>query len=178
MRNEREIYVRAIGTPRHVQIEPEREQSRVDHVWMMMDSPPTGRLIVSINTLSIFNRNAGYDPRVRLAILTTRDNELPEPLLEEHAPLDYTIIEAMNDVHFVAMDHDPLEELLLLKCSAAVRAEVWGELYIHEHLGIHQIHSRRGSCAVSRDIIGRDGGLRLYYRDGVAELLMFKFCGQ
>ena len=33
------------------------------------------------------------------------------------------------------------------KMKRAVRAEVWGELYAREHLGIHQIHSRRASCA-------------------------------
>lgn len=178
VRTGREIYVRAIGTPYHVQIEPERDPRRVDHVWMSMESPPTGKLIISINTLSIFNRDAGFDPRVRLGILPTRYTKLPEPILENHAPLDYTVIEATNDLQFVAMEHDPLEELLILKCNSAVRAEVWGELFIHEHLGIHQIHSRRSSCAVSRDMIGRDGGLRLYYREGVAELLLFKFCGQ
>lgn len=179
MRNERrEIYVRAIGIPYQVEIEPERDPSRVDHVWLTMEIAGVGRLIVAINTLSIFNRNAGYDPRVSLGILSTRYTEKPQPLLENHAPLDYMLIEATNDVPFVAMEHDPLEELLLLKCNAAVRAEVWGELYIREHLGVHQVHSRRSSCAMPRDIIGRDGGLRLYYRDGIAELLMFKFCGQ
>ena len=179
MRNERTpISVRAIGIPYHVEIERESDPSRVDHIWLTMEVPPVGRLIVSINTLSRYNRDAGFDPRVRLGVITSRYKERPEPLLERHEPLDYTVIEATHPVEYVPMEHDPIEELLIERCNSAVRAEVWGELYIHEHLGIHQIHSRRASCAVARDIIGRDGGLRLYFRDGVAELLLFKFCGQ
>lgn len=161
-----------------MEIEPERDPSRVDHVWMTMECPPVGRLIISINTLSRFNRDAGFDPRIRLSIISSRYEERPEPVLERHEPLDYTILESLHPVDYFAVDHDPLEELLITKCNAAVRAEVWGELYIREHLGIHQIHSRRASCAVDHDIIGRDGGLRLYYRDGLAELLLMKFCGQ
>ena len=36
----------------------------------------------------------------------------------------------------------------------------------------------RVSCAVSLDLHNRDGALKLYYPDGVSELLLFKFCGQ
>ncbi len=174
----RPIFVRAIGIPYKVEIEPERNPSKVDHVWMTMECPPTGRLIISINTLSRFNRDAGFDARIRLSVISSRYEERPEPVLERHEPLDYTVLESLHPVDYFAVDHDPLEELLIKKCNEAVRAEVWGELYIREHLGIHQIHSRRASCAVEHDIIGRDGGLRLYYRDGTAELLLFKFCGQ
>lgn len=173
-----DLYVRAVGIPLHVELEPERDPRKIDHVWLTLDVPPVGKLTVSINTLSFFNQNAGYDSRVRLAILPTRYVEKPAPLLELHAPLDYTVLESTHEVQFVAMDYEPLEALLIKKCNAAVRAEVWGDLYIREHLGIHQIHSRRASCAVERDMIGKDGGLRLYYSDGVAELLLFKFCGQ
>ena len=57
--------------------------------------------------------------------------------------------------------------------------QAWGDLYIREHPGIHQVHSRRASCAVPRDIVGRDGALRFYFgRDTVCETLLFKFCGQ
>jgi hypothetical protein len=172
------IFVRAIGIPYKVEIEPADDPSRVDHVWMTMECPPVGRLIVSINTLSRYNRDGGFDPRIRLGKVLSRYTERPEPVLERHDPLDYTVLEVLHPVDYFAVEHDPLEEMLITKCNDAVRAEVWGELYIREHLGIHQIHSRRASCAVARDIIGRDGGLRLYYRDGVAELLLFKFCGQ
>ena len=173
-----DTYIRAIGIPYRVDMEPELNPSRLDHVWLVMEVAPIGRIIVAINTLSLINRDAGYDPRVSLGIIPTHYEKRPEPLIEDHIPLDYTVLEATTDVRFTPMEPNALEELLMQKCNAAVRAEVWGELYIREHLGVHQIHSRRASCAVVRDIIGKDGGLRLYYRDGTAELLLFKFCGQ
>ena len=61
---------------------------------------------------------------------------------------------------------------------AALRIEAWGELYRAQHLGLHQIHSRRASCAVKTDLIGRDGAIRFYLRDGKAEMFLFKYCGQ
>jgi hypothetical protein len=179
VRSERDpIYVRAVGIPYRVESEPEDDPSRIDHVWLTLEVPPIGRLNVAINTLSRYNRDAGFDERIRIGILPSTYARKPEPLLESRDPLDYTVIEAMNAIDFVPMDHDPAEALLIEKCNAAIRAEVWGELYIQKHLGIHQVHSRRASCAVARDIIGQDGALKLYYRDGLAELLMFKFCGQ
>ena len=77
-----------------------------------------------------------------------------------------------------AHEHEPLTELLVTKAKTAVRAEVWGELYAKDHLGIHQIHCRRASCAVTTDLKGRDGALKLYYADNTSELFLFKFCGQ
>ncbi|HET6406485.1 MAG TPA: hypothetical protein VFG14_01290, partial [Chthoniobacteraceae bacterium] len=61
----------------------------------------------------------------------------------------------------------------------AVRAEIWGELYAGETLGIRQIHCRRASNGSSTDTRNRDGALKLYYSDGnTAELFLFKFDGQ
>ena len=68
--------------------------------------------------------------------------------------------------------------LLIARTRAAVRIEVWGELYRRGHLGLHQIHSRRASCAVSTDLIGHDGALRFYLPEGKAEMFLFKYCGQ
>jgi hypothetical protein len=63
--------------------------------------------------------------------------------------------------------------------KAAVRAEVWGDLYARDHLGVHQIHSRRRSAVVNTDFKARDGALKLYYaQDNLAELFLFKFAGQ
>lgn len=173
-----DIYVRAVGIPHHVEVEPERDPSRIDHIWLTIEVPPVGRLTVAINTLSLINLSAGFDPRVRMGIVTSTFKEKPAPLLQDHAPLDYTVLESMHEINFEPYEPEKIEDLLIRKCNAAVRAEVWGDLYIREHLGIHQVHSRRASCAVERDFIGRDGGIRLYYREGFAELLLFKFCGQ
>ena len=44
--------------------------------------------------------------------------------------------------------------------SRATFFEAWGELYFRNQLGIHQVHSRRASCSVPQDHIGRDGAIR------------------
>ena len=72
-----------------------------------------------------------------------------------------------------------METLLTQKAGAAILMEVWGDIYVHNHAGVHQIHSRRASCAVDQDIVGRDGALKFYYREEQAsEMLLLKFCGQ
>ena len=45
--------------------------------------------------------------------------------------------------------------------------------------GIHQLHSRRGSHAVPKDHLGRDGAVQFYFAESQrSELLLFKFAGQ
>ncbi len=172
------LYVHLVGIPYHVQIEPHPNDLMVDHVWYDVQIPPCGMLRLSVNTLSRMNQRAGFDGRVRLAIVPSVYEERPEPLLEESTPLDYRDIEAPGGVEYARYDHDPLEALLVAKGKRAVRVEAWGELYIRNHLGVHQLHSRRASSAVPADFIGRDGALKLYYPDNTAEMLLFKFSGQ
>ena len=172
------LYVHVIGIPYHIQIEPHPDETRVDHVWMDVQVPPCGRVRLSVNTLSWLNERAGFDPRMRLGIISSTFEEKPEPLIETAPPLDYRLIEQNTPIEYVLYDHDPLEALLLAKGQRAMRIESWGELYLREHLGVHQLHSRRASCAVAQEFLGRDGALKLYYPDQTTELLLFKFCGQ
>jgi len=82
-------------------------------------------------------------------------------------------------IAYEPFEPDALAELLLERGKRAVRVEVWGDLYARDHLGVHQIHSRRASCAVSIDLKGRDGAIKFYYaEENAAELFLFKFCGQ
>lgn len=77
------------------------------------------------------------------------------------------------------MERGALEDLLSDKCGRAIFLEVWGAFYLRAGLGIHQIHSRRASCRVRTDYVGRDGAIRFSYRENSAtEMLLFKFCGQ
>lgn len=88
VRNERDpIYVRAVGNPQRVESERDDDPSRVDHVWLALDVPPIGRLNVAINTLSHYNRDAGFDERIRLGILSAKYTRRPVPLLEARDPL-------------------------------------------------------------------------------------------
>ena len=171
-------FVHVTGVPYIVEVEKADDPLRVDHVWITLEVPPFGRVRASINTLSRFNRDAGFDGRVRVGIVAGTWDEKPQNGLVEEAGQDYAMIEAALPVTYEFYDHDPLAELLMTKAKLAVRAEVWGELYAQEHLGVHQIHSRRASCAVTRDLKGRDGALKLYYTDNTSELFLFKFCGQ
>jgi hypothetical protein len=93
--------------------------------------------------------------------------------------LDYREIEATGSVTYIEYERPALETLLAEKTGLALFIEAWGELYVRNHLGIHQVHSRRASCSVLQDYEGRDGALRFYYRDNAtAEMLLFKYCGQ
>ena len=171
-------FVHVTGVPYTVEVEQSEDPLRVDHVWITLEVPPFGRIRTAINTLSRFNRDAGFDSRVRLGIVAGTWEEKPENGLMEEPGQDYAMIEAALPVTYEFCENAALAELLVAKAKAAVRAEVWGELYAQENLGVHQIHSRRASCAVTRDIKGRDGALKLYYADNTSELFLFKFCGQ
>ena len=171
-------FVHVTGVPYTVEVEQSEDPLRVDHVWITLEVPPFGRIRTAINTLSRFNRDAGFDSRVRLGIVAGTWEEKPENGLLEERGQDYAMIEAALPVTYEFHETAVLAELLVAKAKSAVRAEVWGELYAQENLGVHQIHSRRASCAVTRDIKGRDGALKLYYADNTSELFLFKFCGQ
>lgn len=167
-----------MGVPYAAQVEPETDPLRIDHVWITVEAPPFGRLRIVVNTLSRLNRDAGFDPRIRLGIIRSTWPEKPTPGLVECPGHSYEKLEAESNVFYETFTHDQLTELLLVKARTAIRVEVWGDLYARDHLGIHQIHSRRASNAVPQDVWNRDGALGFFYPDGTAELLLFKFDGQ
>ena len=171
-------FVHIRGIPYAVTHEVAENPEDADHIHLTMEVPPFGRLRAAVNTFSRLNRAAGFDPRIRMGIVPAPYEKKPEPGLEELPGQDYAQLEAILPIAYEAYDREPLAVLLMEKMKRAVRAEVWGELYAREHLGIHQIHSRRASCAVTLDLRNRDGALKLYYPDALSELLLFKFCGQ
>jgi len=172
------LYAHVVGTFAKTETEVAGVPDRADHVLITIDVPPCGSVLLSVNTLSRLNRNANFDPTVRVAIVKTSYAGMPEPFIEEAMGLDYATIEAQFRPHWESYERDPLADLLMERARAALRIEAWGEIYRAQHLGLHQIHSRRASCAVKTDITGHDGALRFYLRDGHAEMLLFKFCGQ
>ena len=172
------LYAHVVGTVSKVELEVASSPDRVDHVWITLDVPPCGTVLLSVNTLSRLNRREGFDSSVRVAIVKTSYAGMPEPFIEEAMGLDYATVEAQFHPRWEHFEHDPLAELLMARARGALRVEAWGEIYHDPHLGLHQIHSRRASRAVKTDLIGHDGAIRFYLPHGKAEMFLFKYCGQ
>ena len=116
---------------------------------------------------------------MRVGMVLSRWTELPPSGIQPAPRLDYADFEKVNAIAYREMGRAELEEVLEAKSGRAIWAEAWGALYLRDQLGIHQVHSRRASCSVRTDLVGRDGAIRFYYReDSRAEMLLFKYCGQ
>ena len=176
----RDRYVCVTGEIASVVIEQEEDDRKIDHVWIHVRAGEFGRVDISLSTASRQSRALGFDARVRVGVVRSRWSELPPAgvrLIDE--PLDYATLEAEHAIDYTPMERPAIERLLIDKGDRAMFVEAWGEFYIRAHAGIHQIHSRRASNAVPRDVIGRDGAIRFYFREGrSSEMLLFKFDGQ
>lgn len=172
-------FVRVAGVPIAFAAEVDRVPANIDHFWITL-SVGTGEPIrIALSTHSRQNAAAGFDPRVRVGVVPSAWSELPSKGIASSRGLDYHEIEAAEPITYIEYERPALEALLAEKTERALFIEAWGELYIRNHLGIHQVHSRRASCSVLQDYKGRDGAIRFYYRDNpTAEMLLFKYCGQ
>lgn len=152
---------------------------QIDHVWLQIDVGRRLHVEASINTRSIKNARAGFDARIRAGVCRKPWTTLPERGVRALATFDYAAVESVRNVFYETLDRPQMESLLLEKARAAVRIEVWGMPYHRRQPGIHQIHSRRASCAVPTDVRGQDGGVRFYFdHPRECETWFFKFCGQ
>ncbi len=160
-------------------MEEHRNPEEIDHVLITMDVGRGPRLLVSVNTLSKRNREAGFDARLRVGVVREAWTILPPRGIEPMDTFDYAAVEATQNVFYEHTTRLDLEKRLLESAREACLLEAWGAPYLHRGPGLHQIHSRRASCAVPDDIIGNDGALRFYFdQDRGSEMLLFKFCGQ
>ena len=125
-------------------------------------------------------RDAGFDERLRAGILRETWEALPERGAEAWPGFNYAEIEERANIYFEHHDRSSLERLLIDATRAATLLEVYGTPYLRKNIrGIHQIHSRKPSCAILEDFPNRDGALRFYFeRDQISALLLLKFCGQ
>lgn len=153
--------------------------AKIDHFWITMRASDFGPIRISINTWSLKHAAEGFDPRMRVGMVPSTGEQLPASGLFLASALDYGEIERVHPIVYREMERSALEKLLATKAGQAIFVEAWGALYLRDQVGIHQVHSRRASCSVPIDHIGRDGALRFYYRENsAAELLLFKYCGQ
>jgi hypothetical protein len=175
------VLVRVAGTVREARVEPALDPANIDHVWISLDAGFARPVEVAINTLSRRNRDAGFDPRVRVGILREPWTELPELGARGIASFSYADHEAREDIVYERLEREQVERLLLDAAARCVRAEAIGTPYHRRPImGVHQIHSRRASCAVAEDLPGRDGALRFHFETPAREAwwMFFKFCGQ
>lgn len=171
--------IRAVGGQLSAEVEVHPNPIEIDHVRITMDIGRRQRMFVSVNTHSKRNRLAGFDPRVRVGRLRTTWQQLPPVGLESMERYDYAAVERSANVFFEHWERTEIEDALLDRASRAHLLEAWGAPYLNRRPGIHQIHSRRASCAVAEDLSGRDGGLTFYFdAANEAETWLFKFCGQ
>ena len=170
-------FVRVAGLQVSYIIEQHWDPERVDHVWIDLRAGAFGVLRIALNTWSKKNRDAGFDERVFVGLAPSAWEELPEHGVFESGPRSYT--EVTPPVEFVPLAVRPLEELMIEKTKRSICLEAWGELFVKPIPGIHEVHCRRASCGVSRDIVGRDGAVRFYFEEEKrTELMLLKFCGQ
>ena len=167
------------GVPVAFAAETDRVPANIDHFWITISTGGGEPIRIALSTHSRQNAAAGFDPRLRVGIIASISKETPAAELERSAGLDYQALEAASPVTYVDYDRPALEQLLTEKTTCAIFIEAWGELYVRNHLGIHQVHSMRASCSVPRDYVGRDGAICFYFAEEArTELLLFKYCGQ
>jgi len=170
-------YLHVGGTLLGTKIETSHDPLRIDHVWIDIATPEPLRL--SINTVSRRNRDAGFDGRIRVGVIRDTWRTVPELFVERHPGLNYATFEETNYVFYECYTAPEMEGLLISTANQARFIEAWGEFYYRKSVGIHQIHSRRASCAVDQDLIGHDGAIRFHLADANQRVLMLlKFCGQ
>jgi len=175
----RDQYVVVAGMPQNVAIEQDPDPRKNDHVWITIRAGIFGLLQIAVSTMSRQSRAAGFDARIHIATLTSSWGELPPAGVFPTDGLDYATMVGPKPVEFIPFERGALEQLLVAKTRRAVFIQAWGEFFVRAHIGIHQVHSRRASSAVSRDLIGRDGAIRFYFAaPNESETLLLKFHGQ
>lgn len=173
-------FLHTVGDDLRATVEIHADPLRIDHVWITMDVGRPERLTVSINTFSRRNFDAGFDSRLQVGVRKEQWVTLPGRGVREHPGFNYADEERVSNFFYEHYTREALEEFLLLTAEQAILMEAWGTPYYRRKRqpGLHQIHSRRSSCAVSEDIMNRDGALRFYFADHTSVLCFFKFCGQ
>ena len=115
-----------------------------------MDVGNAGRVFVSVNTLSKRNREAGFDPRVRVGILREAWKNLPERGAQACQGFDYSAVEGRANVYFEHYERGLLEDLLLETTRRAMLLEVWGTPYFRRYRAGFIRSIREGLAAQSR----------------------------
>ncbi|MEO5717581.1 MAG: hypothetical protein ABIR29_03305 [Chthoniobacterales bacterium] len=171
-------FVVVAGEPANFEVEAGDDPRKIDHVWITIRAGHFGRLRISVSTWSLKHADDDFDPRMRVGAFSAPWLELPASGMFPAPGLDYGELERAQSIVYRETERPALEKLLRAKTERAICVQAWGALYLRDRLGIHQVHSRRASCSVRSDYIGRDGAVRFYYPEKSAEMVLFKYCGQ
>lgn len=176
----RESLIRVCGDVLSAEVENAPRLELIDHVWIVLDAGIDADVEVSINSRSRKNELAGFDPRIWLGVVRGHWDSLPSRGVRAMTEgFDYAEVEARENAYFEPKERAELEALLVTNATRCLKMEVWGMPYHRFIPGIHQVHSRRASCAVNTDVRGSDGALVFYFEEeSMSELWMIKFCGQ
>ena len=157
-------FVVGAGEPIGFQVESDIDSRKIDHVWVTIRAGRFGPLRISINTYSLRHAADGFDPRMRVGVLTSRWSQLPASGIFPVAGLDYAELERAQVVAFREMEGQPetmLKERRIKRFSwkhGARSIDGTGSGFIRCTAGARVV-----ACAL---ITGRDGALRFYYREG------------
>ena len=88
--------VRVAGTPVRFEVERHIDQKKIDHVWLHVKARDHGTIRISLNTWSLKSFESGYDPRIRVAVVTSRWRKLPALGIFPSKGLDYADIPTTN----------------------------------------------------------------------------------
>ncbi|MDQ2659002.1 MAG: hypothetical protein M3Y03_01130 [Verrucomicrobiota bacterium] len=94
-------------------VEQSPDPRKVDHVWLEVRAGGEGLIRVALSTCSLKNRDAGFDPRVRLGSIVLPWTELPTFGVRTAPPLDYAVIEATTSVVYLEHEQAALEKALV-----------------------------------------------------------------
>ncbi len=171
-------FVRVAGDPAGFEVEADLDPLKIDHVWITIHAGRFGRLRISVSTYSLKHATNGFDPRMRIGVFSSSWTRLPERGVFSSPGHNYAELERLQTIVYRETERPSLENLLRANTDRAILIEAWGALYLRDGLGIHQVHSRRASCSVRTDHVGRDGAVKFYFPDRAAEMVLFKYCGQ
>lgn len=171
--------VRVVGRPIRMEVERNPNPAMRDHFWITISVAEVGPVLLTVNTMSLRNARAGFDDRIRVGRVRCAFHRPPTGGMSRSRLLNYASIESNSNVFYEVYERDALENLLREQTERATWVQAWGVAFERRSLGVHQIHCRRASCAVAEDLQQMDGALRFYREsEGVAEMLLFKYCGQ
>ncbi len=168
-----------VGEPVSAEVEIARRAELIDHVWLTLNAGSFGPVRAAIATWSKRNADAGFDERVRLGVGRI-ECTLPHPRGVFSSPgLAYENLEASHNIFFEYQSRLQMEEWLIAEIAKSDLIEIWGRVYTRKHIGVHEIHSMRASCAVPVDELNHDGAMLLHRtRESTAKWCLLKFCGQ